>query len=65
MDVGIVFVPDPVANERLFVKLIVKLEPVGTVISTGDQVGAAGFATDEEFSAAHVAVEPVTADPHK
>src|ERR1700730_7840208 len=47
-------------NDRLFVRLIVRLCPVGTVITTGDQMAgviAAGF------SGAQVAVEPVTAAP--
>jgi hypothetical protein len=42
---------------------MVRLDPVGTVITTGDQVGAAGFATDAEFSAEQVAVEAATAEP--
>jgi hypothetical protein len=50
--VGTVF---PFANDRLFVRLIVRPPevPVGTVITTGDQPVAAGF------KAAHVAVELV------
>jgi hypothetical protein len=52
-------------NERLFVRLIVRLCPVGTVITTGDQpagvvnVAAGAFG----FRAAQVAVEPATAAP--
>jgi hypothetical protein len=46
-DVGTLFAP----NERLFVRLIVRADPVGTVITTGDQpagvvpiaAGACGF----------------------
>ena len=71
MEVGIVFAVAPVGvvgvNERLFVRLIVKLVAVpaaamGTVITTGDQVPAVPAAA---FSAAHVAVEPVTAVPQE
>jgi hypothetical protein len=71
MEVGIVFaVVAPVGvNERLFVRLIVKLVAVpaaamGTVITTGDQVGGT-VAPDAGFDAAHVAAEPVTAVPQK
>jgi hypothetical protein len=71
MEVGIIFgVVAPVGvNERLFVRLIVKLVAVpaaamGTVITTGDQVDGT-VATDAGFNAAHVAVEPVTAVPQK
>jgi hypothetical protein len=75
MEVGIVFaVVVPVGvNERLFVRLIVKLVAVpagaaiGTVITTGDQVDGtvATVDTDAGFNAAHVAAEPVTAVPQK
>jgi len=74
MEVGIVFAAvAPVGvNERLFVRLIVKLVAVpvaamGTVITTGDQVDGtvATVDTDAGFNAAHVAVEPVTAVPQK
>jgi hypothetical protein len=35
----------PAVNERLLVKLMVRVEPVGTVIMTGDQAEpAVGFA---------------------
>jgi hypothetical protein len=35
----------PVANDKLLVRLMVRFEPVGTVITTGDQpVPALGFA---------------------
>jgi hypothetical protein len=46
-------------NERLFVRLIVRPCPVGTVITTGDQVdGTVATAdTDAGFNAAQVAVE--------
>jgi len=60
IEVGTVLVPVPAANERLFVRLIVRppVAVVGTVITTGDQwVPAFGF------NAAQVAVEPVTAVP--
>jgi hypothetical protein len=59
-DVGTVLVPVPVAKLKLFVRLICSACPVGTVITTGDQLAgvvAAGF------NAAQVAVEPVTAAP--
>jgi hypothetical protein len=65
-EVGTVF---PLLNERLLVRLIVRICPVGTVITTGDQpagVGGteAGFAAGAfGFNAAHDAVEPVTAAP--
>jgi hypothetical protein len=69
MEVGIVFaaVAPLGVNERLFVRLIVKLVAVpgaamGTVITTGDHVPAVAAVG---FSAAHVAVEPVTAAPHE
>jgi hypothetical protein len=44
-------------NERLFVRLICRVCPVGTVITTGDQPAAVGF------SLAQVAVEPTTTAP--
>src|SRR5207249_9838527 len=47
----------PFNNERLFVRLMVRPCPVGTLITTGDQPVANGF------NAAQVAVEPVTAAP--
>ena len=77
MEVGTVFaVVAPVGvNERLFVRLIVKLVAVpaaaaGTVITTGDQVAgtggvAVGFPIDAGFNAAHAAVDPLTALPQK
>jgi hypothetical protein len=74
MDVGTVFaVVLPVAgvNKRLLVKLMVRLAgllvvPAGTVITTGDHFGGAvAGSTDTGFSAAHVAVDPVTAEPQK
>jgi hypothetical protein len=73
IEVGIVFgVVAPVGvNERLFVRLIVKLvgpvAAMGTVITTGDQVDGtvATVDTDAGFNTAHVAVEPVTAVPQK
>jgi hypothetical protein len=55
-------------NERLFVRLIVKVvapaAATGTVITTGDHVGGT---VDSEggFNAAQVAVVPVTAVPQK
>jgi hypothetical protein len=71
-EVGIVFAVAPVGvvgvNERLFVRLIVKLVnpelAIGTVITTGDHV-AGVVVTDAGFNAAHDAVEPVTAMPQK
>jgi hypothetical protein len=69
IEVGTVFAGLPAGvvgvNVRLFVRLIVRLCPVGTVILTGDQpagvvsVAAGAFG----FNAAHVAVEPTTAVP--
>jgi hypothetical protein len=73
-EVGIVFAAAPVGvvgvNERLLVRLIVKLVAVpvamGTVITTGDQpfitaaaVAVAGVVTAAGFDAAHVAVPGV------
>jgi hypothetical protein len=60
-DVGTLLAP----NERLLVRLIVRSCPVGTVITTGDQVDGtvATVDTDAGFNAAQVAVEPVTARP--
>jgi hypothetical protein len=75
MEVGIAFtVVAPVGvNERLFVRLIVKLvSPVvaaGTVITTGDHVptapavAVAGVVTEAAFKAAQVAVEPLARAP--
>ena len=71
MDVGIVFaVVLPVGvNERLLVRLMVRLWPAGTVITTGDQVagvmGGVVVAADNGFNAAHVAVDVVTSGPQK
>jgi len=75
IDVGMVFaVVAPVGvNERLFVRLIVKLvaDPAaatGTVMTTGDHVGGVGgvvTSADAGFNGAHVAVDPVTAVPQK
>jgi hypothetical protein len=48
-------------NERLFVRLIVRLCPVGTVITTGDQI--AGVIVAAGFNGTQVAVEPVAAPP--
>ena len=59
-EVGMVFVPPPATNERLFVRLICSVCPAGTVITTGDQVD-----TDNGFKAAHVAVETASAAPQK
>jgi hypothetical protein len=60
IEVGTVFAVVPLggANDRLLVRLIVRLCPVGTVMTTGDQPPAA-FG----FSAAHVALEAVTGAP--
>jgi hypothetical protein len=75
--VGTVFAVAPVGvvgvNDRLFVRLIVRLVPVetyGTVITTGDQVAgtggvAVGLPTEYGFNAAQVAVAPVAAVPQK
>jgi hypothetical protein len=61
-DVGILFgVVLPVGvNERLLARLMVRFEPVGTVIITGDQPVAEGFAL------AHVAppADPLQVYPH-
>jgi hypothetical protein len=75
IDVGTVFaaVAPAGVNERLFVRLIVKLvavpvEAMGTVMTTGDQVGGVGgvvTSADVGFNGAHVAVDPVTAPPQK
>src|SRR2546430_17721549 len=60
----------PPAKVRLFVRLIVRSWPVGTVITTGDHrlpteaTGVAGLVLNvctAGLSAVHVAVEPVTA----
>jgi hypothetical protein len=58
-DVGIAFAVELPGgkNERLLVRLMVRLCPVGTVITTGDQPTAAGF------DAAQTAVEPAIAVP--
>ena len=60
-EVGMVFaVAAPVGvNERLFVRLIVRVCPVGTVITTGDHVDGTPTTvdTDPGFNAAHVAVD--------
>src|SRR2546430_14756569 len=62
----------PPAKVRLFVRLIVRSWPVGTVITTGDHrlpteaTGVAGVVLNvctAGLSAVHVAVEPVTAGP--
>jgi hypothetical protein len=60
----------PFVKDRLFVRLIVRSWPVGTVITTGDQlagtagvVEVAGIAAAFGFERAQVAVEPVTAVP--
>jgi len=58
-------------NLRLFVRLIVRACPVGTVITTGDQLAgmagvvvvAATAAGAFGFNAAQVAVEPATTTP--
>jgi len=72
MEVGTVFaVVAPVGvNERLFVRLIVKLVApavlIGTVIKTGDQVAdVAAVAAELGFNGLHVAVAPVAAVPQK
>jgi hypothetical protein len=73
MEVGMVFaVVAPVGvNERLFVRLIVKLVAVpgaaaGTVMTTGDHVaGVVPTASEPGLSAAQAAAEPVTAVPQK
>jgi hypothetical protein len=58
-DVGTVFaVVLPVGvNERLFVRLIVKPCPVGTVITTGDQLAGVVPTAAAGFNSAQVAVE--------
>jgi hypothetical protein len=59
-DVGIEFlVESGRVKERLFVRLIRRSCPVGTVITTGDQPAADGF------SFAQLAVEPGTAVPQE
>jgi hypothetical protein len=52
-------------NDKLFVRLMVRLCPVGTVMTTGDQpAGVVSVAAGAwVFSAAQVAVEPATAAP--
>jgi hypothetical protein len=58
-EVGTAFVPVPAAKERLLVRLISSVVPVGTVITTGAQDPAGAF----ELSAAQVAVDPLTTAP--
>ena len=76
MEVGMVFAVAPVVvgvNDRLFVRLMVKLVAVpaaarGTVMTTGDQVEVVTpfvVVTDEGLSGPQVAVEPVAAVPQK
>ena len=60
-EVGTVLVPVPAAKERLLVRLICRVCPVGTVITTGAQDPATTLGL--EFSAAQVAVDPVTTAP--
>jgi hypothetical protein len=67
IDVGKEF---PFENDRLFVRLICRFVPVGTVITTGDQVagiaGVVAVATTAAafgFNKAQVTVEPLTASP--
>jgi hypothetical protein len=65
IDVGTVF---PLAKDRLFVRLIVRLVPYGTVITTGDQIDVlvvlAVVAFAAGFSAAQLgAATPLTAVP--
>jgi hypothetical protein len=55
IDVGTEYVP----KMRLLVRLIVRVCPVATVITTGDQPVAVGF------NLAHVAVAPVTTVPQE
>jgi len=57
IEVGTVFVPVPAVKDKLFVRLIVKACPLGTVITTGDQVDGtvATVDTDAGFNAAQVA----------
>jgi hypothetical protein len=68
-EVGTVFVAVPAVKERLFVRLICRICPVGTVMITGDHVDGtvATVDTDAGFSAAHVAVDvtPAARDPQK
>jgi len=67
IEVGTVFVPVPAVKDRLLVRLMVKACPVGTVITTGDQVDGtvATVDTDAGFNAAQVAVAPAAAVPQK
>jgi hypothetical protein len=60
-DVGIAFAVELPGgkNERLLVRLMVRLCPVGTVITTGDQPTAV------RFDAAQFAVAPTTGVPQK
>jgi len=49
---------------KLFVRLMVRYCPEGTVITTGDQVPTVAVpAATALFNATHVAVAPVTAVP--
>jgi hypothetical protein len=59
-EVGTVFVPVAVGKDRLFLRLIVRAWPVGTVITTGDHVAAV---VDAGFNATQVAVAPATTAP--
>jgi hypothetical protein len=60
-DVGTEFDPVPVVKERLFVRLIKRFWPVGTVMTTGDQpAGVVAVASGAKgFSRAHVARVPL------
>src|ERR1700747_2431800 len=70
---GVAVVAPVGVNERLFVRLIVKLVAVpaaaaGTVITTGDQVAgtggvAAGFSNEPGFNAGHRRGSPATRLP--
>src|SRR5580704_5186963 len=56
-EVGTVFVPVPAGKDRLFVRLMMRAWPVGTVITTGDQVApVVAVAADAGFNATQVAV---------
>jgi hypothetical protein len=59
-EVGTVFVPVPAGKDRLFVRLMMRAWPVGTVITTGDHVAAV---VDAGFNAMQVAVAPGAAVP--
>jgi len=56
---------DVAADERKIIRQVdLQILPVGTVITTGDQVPAAAVpAATALLSAVHVAVEPLTAAP--